>query len=205
MIRIVLLLIGYGFGLIQSGYFIGRLYGIDIHSKGSGNVGATNVQRVLGTKTGLIVLACDFLKAFVPCMIVKSIFRENPDTALLYCMYCGFGVVLGHNFPFYTGFRGGKGVAASAGLLFALNPLLGAVIVALFLCVVTITKFVSLGSIAAFVFYLPAACILYGNHTEFIILSFIVSLLGVIRHLPNIRRLIAGKENKFSFKRKKDE
>ena len=119
MERIICLVIGYAFGLFQTGYFLGKLNGIDIRKKGSGNVGTTNVIRNLGWKTGLITFAGDALKAIAAVLIVRFVFLHSTMRMLL-CTYAGFGAILGHDFPFYMHFKGGKGVATMAGTMIAL-------------------------------------------------------------------------------------
>ena len=109
MERVICLLIGYVFGLFQTAYFYGKAKGIDIRKYGSGNAGTTNALRVLGTKAGLIVLAGDCLKCIVAVCITKALFTTgHPENIYLLCLYTGAGAIIGHNFPFYMGFKGGK-------------------------------------------------------------------------------------------------
>ena len=109
IVRIVALVVGYCFGLIQTGYIFGKFNKIDIRDYGSGNSGATNALRVMGKKAGLIVLLGDFFKAFIPCLAFRLIFRNSEQiNNILLLLYCGLGVVLGHSFPAHLGFRGGK-------------------------------------------------------------------------------------------------
>ena len=115
MIRLVCLLIGYVFGCFQTAYIYGRLHGIDIRKYGSGNAGTTNSLRVLGKKAGIIVLLCDMLKTGLAMMVVRLLFRERyGDILYLLAIYAAAGTVLGHNFPCYLGFKGGKGIACTA-------------------------------------------------------------------------------------------
>ena len=122
MDRVLCLVMGYVFGLFQTGYLYGKINHIDIRNYGSGNSGTTNALRVLGKKAGLIVFAGDFLKTVFACLAARLIFQESPDTDL-YVLYAGLGVVLGHNFPCYLKFKGGKGIAVSFGVLLALFPI----------------------------------------------------------------------------------
>ena len=123
MIRVVCLLIGYVFGLFQTAFFLGKAKGIDIRQHGSGNSGTTNTLRVLGTKAGLIVFLGDCLKAIIAVCLVRFLFSETyPDLEYLLCLYTGAGVILGHNYPFYMNFKGGKGIAATAGMVIAFHP-----------------------------------------------------------------------------------
>lgn len=117
MIRIVCLAIGYCFGLFQTAFIYGKMHGIDIREKGSGNAGTTNALRVLGKKAGLIVFLGDALKAVFAMVLVHFLFENShPEMGALLRIYAGAGVVLGHNFPFYMGFKGGKGIAATGGI-----------------------------------------------------------------------------------------
>ena len=123
MERLVCLAVGYLFGIFQTGYIYGRVHGIDIRKYGSGNSGSTNALRVMGKKAGLTVFAGDFLKTVIPCMAVRCIFKNQPDYAYVYMLYIGLGVILGHNYPFYLHFKGGKGIAVSFGSLLGLIPM----------------------------------------------------------------------------------
>lgn len=110
MIRIVCLLIGYVCGLFQTSFIYGKMHGIDIRNYGSGNAGTTNALRVLGTKAGLIVFAGDVLKCILAVLLARLLFAAgHPDMKYLYMLYAGAGAILGHNFPFYLHFKGGKG------------------------------------------------------------------------------------------------
>lgn len=114
MERLVCLAVGYLFGIFQTGYIYGRVHGIDIRKYGSGNSGSTNALRVMGKKAGLTVFAGDFLKTVIPCMAVRCIFKNQPDYAYVYMLYIGLGVILGHNYPFYLHFKGGKGIGGNS-------------------------------------------------------------------------------------------
>ena len=149
MIRIICLVAGYAFGLIETGVIYGKLTGTDIRQHGSGNSGTTNALRVLGFKAGLIVFLGDFLKSFIPCIITRFILRDiYPDTYLLYVLYTGFGAVLGHIFPFYLHFKGGKGIATIGGTVVGLlEPLMILVLLILFVTAIAVSKYMSVGSI----------------------------------------------------------
>ena len=146
MERIVCILIGYVFGLFQTGYIYGRLHHVDIRKMGSGNAGSTNALRTLGVKAG----ACTFLGDSFKCIFAET----HGDILPLLSIYAGMGAVLGHNFPFYLKFKGGKGIAAMAGLLAALtNVWICLIAIVVFVTIVAVTKYVSVGSIAV-VFFL---------------------------------------------------
>ena len=118
MVRIICLLIGYAFGLFQTSYIYGRTKGIDIREHGSGNAGTTNALRTLGKKAGAITLAGDCIKCILAVLTVRLIFgASHPEMLKLLTVYAAAGTILGHNFPLYLGFRGGKGIAATAGLM----------------------------------------------------------------------------------------
>ena len=142
--RIIALLIGYGFGLFQTGYLYGKSKGIDIRKQGSGNAGTTNSLRVLGWKAGIITFAGDLLKAVFAVLLVKLIFHGTygADTKVLE-LYAGFGTVLGHNFPCYLQFRGGKGIACTTGVILAVCPPAVICCAVGFLIIVGITRYIS--------------------------------------------------------------
>ena len=153
--RVIALGIGYLFGLFQTGYLYGKSQGIDIRSEGSGNAGTTNSLRVLGIKAGLITFAGDLCKAILAVLLVKVLFRNAyPDAVKILELYAGFGAVLGHNFPFYLKFKGGKGIACTSGMILAVCPLAAPVCLILFIGSIAITRYVSLGSILVVTSYL---------------------------------------------------
>ena len=119
----------------------------DIRSKGSGNSGTTNVLRVMGVKAGILVFLGDFFKTVIPCVIVRIIWKDEPGLQHLLVLYTALGVILGHNFPFYMGFKGGKGIAATAGLLAAMDLRVAVVCLLAFVLIVAVTRYVSLGSL----------------------------------------------------------
>ena len=220
LIRVLCLLAGYCFGLIETGVLYGKLKGVDIRKYGSGNLGMTNALRVLGPKAGLVVFIGDLLKAFIPSLIANIIFRNiYPDTYMLYVLYTGFGAVLGHNFPFYLGFKGGKGISSSAGAIIGLlNPWMCLILLSIFVITVLITKYVSVGSIVLMLSFAITYVIFALNDLlcfnraipdsnaamiESIILACIMALLAIIRHKANIGRLIRHEENKLSFHKSK--
>ena len=181
--RIICLVGGYFFGIIQTSYIYGKLHGIDIREYGSGNAGTTNALRVLGKKAGAVVFLGDLFK----------------------------GVVLGHNFPFYMQFKGGKGIAATSGIAIGLLDWRVALIeLGLFVFCVVVTKYVSVGSICLVLGLLVSYTIFaytgsYGFTSdsmklESCIVLGLITLLAIYRHKQNIVRLIKGTENKFSLK-----
>ena len=209
MLRILLLIIGYFIGNIETGYIFGKLNKMDIRNYGSGNAGATNTLRVLGPKAGLIVFLGDFCKSLIPCLVVRYIFRDNVSLSYVYMLYIGLGVVLGHNFPFYLGFKGGKGVASTAGIIMALDIRIAAVCLAIFIVIVAVTRYVSLASIVVMIIFIGMSHMLvktsYGftdgtSPMEFRLLVVVIGFLSIFMHRANIKRLLSGTENKIGKK-----
>lgn len=209
MLRILLLIIGYFIGNIETGYIFGKIHKMDIRNYGSGNAGATNTLRVLGAKAGLVVFLGDFCKSMIPCLVVRFIFRDNVSLSYIYMLYIGLGVVLGHNFPFYLGFKGGKGVASTAGIIMALDIRIAVVCLIVFIITVAITRYVSLGSIFVMIILIGMSHFLvkfsYGfgegaSPMEFRLLTAAVGLLSIFMHRANIKRLLGGTENKIGKK-----
>lgn len=209
MLRILLLIIGYFIGNIETGYIFGKIHKMDIRNYGSGNAGATNTLRVLGAKAGLVVFLGDFCKSLIPCLVVRFIFRDNVSLSYIYMLYIGLGVVLGHNFPFYLGFKGGKGVASTAGIIMALDIRIAVVCLIVFIITVAITRYVSLGSIFVMIILIGMSHFFvkfsYGfgegaSPMEFRLLTSAVGLLSIFMHRANIKRLLGGTENKIGKK-----
>ena len=198
---IICLLIGYFCGCISSGYFVGKFYHKDIRTLGSGNAGTTNVLRTFGVVPAIITFVLDLAKAVVPVLLVRFFFpAQNDNYCYLFCLYCGLGVVLGHNYPFYLGFKGGKGIAVTAAVVMsAAHPIMIPVGLAIFLVVVILTRYVSLGSLFV-AWYIPANTLLFYNGKEGFLHMMVVSLLftffAYFQHRENIVRLLHGEENK---------
>ena len=211
MLRVFFVVFGYVLGLFQTGYLYGRMNHIDIRNYGSGNSGTTNALRVLGKKAGLIVFIGDFFKMVLACLLVRIFLKGDPNTDL-YVLYTGLGVVMGHNFPFYLGFKGGKGIASMAGLLVSMDWRVTLVCAAVFLGTVIITRYVSLGSIFVVILFfiqmvlyesMGAYQVAPGSRLEFYALAGVLTGMAIWRHRANIRRLLAGTENKLWGNKKK--
>ena len=210
MERILCLLTGYVFGLFQTGYLYGKMHHIDIRQYGSGNSGTTNALRVMGKKAGLLVFMGDFLKTVFACLLVRLVMKGDPSVDL-YVLYAGLGVVLGHNFPFYLHFRGGKGIACLAGILSTMDLRIMVSCMLVFGLAVGITRYVSLGSILVSLVFL-AELIFFGSQgsyqvteacfPEFCILGAFLTFMAIWRHRANIKRLLSGTENKLGAKKK---
>lgn len=213
MERLICLVIGYICGLFQTGYLYGKLHHIDIRQHGSGNAGTTNALRTLGWKAGVITFLGDCLKCIVAVWIAWMIFGKSHVRMFeLLAMYAGVGAVLGHNFPFYLHFKGGKGIAATAGILLAVNPRVAIVAYLTFIVIVVITRYVSLGSIVLVIMFAVGMVIqgeVFGTtltppeRYELYGLSLFLMLLAIYKHKANIKRLLNGTENKLSFSKKK--
>ncbi|MDO5406136.1 MAG: glycerol-3-phosphate 1-O-acyltransferase PlsY [Eubacteriales bacterium] len=211
MERVICLLMGYVFGLFQTGYLYSRAHSIDIRNYGSGNSGSTNILRVMGVKAGLVVFLGDAFKMIFACLLTRYLFREQPDMMYVYLLYTGFGVVMGHNYPFYMGFKGGKGIAASAGLLASTDWRVMLVCLVVFVTIVAVTRYVSLGSILVMILFFIGMVFFgyrgdYGIATahlmEFYGMAGVIAGMGIWRHHSNIRRLLSGTENKLGAKKK---
>lgn len=213
LVRVICLVIGYLFGMFESGYFYAKLHGTDIRKQGSGNSGSTNVLRVMGKKAGAIVLFFDVMKAILACLVVRLLFSGNEVPILLLVLYTGLGVVLGHNYPFYLNFKGGKGIAATGGCVLAIGDWrLTILCLSIFLIVVLVSRYVSLGSLvgvaALFLSWvsftqLGMIDLLPQYYFESYVVMFLFTALAFVRHRTNIQRLIAGNENKIFSKKEK--
>lgn len=199
---IVCLIIGYIFGCFQTGYLYGRLHGIDIRNYGSGNVGTTNTLRTLGKKAGYITYLGDALKAIFAILLVRYVIYPGSADNLLLTMYTGFGVVLGHNYPFYLKFKGGKGIAVTSGVMvafdirFAIPGAIG------FFLVFFLTRYVSLGSLVLAVIFPVCILIFYPGQWHLFVVSLVFCAMAFWRHRANIVRLLHGTENRFDKKKK---
>ena len=189
------IIIGYVFGLFQTGFIIGKMHNIDIRDYGSGNSGTTNTMRTLGKKYGFITYFGDALKAVFAIILTSFMFgKVCSDSMMVIALYTGLGVVLGHNFPFYMNFKGGKGIAASSGVIFAISFF--------------DWKFSSLCMMTGFFIemivwgQLGMVHNLHSNDKiEAYILVFIMTSLSFIRHKENIKRLLNGTERKIGHKK----
>ena len=221
-LRILCLVLGYLFGMIQTAYLYGKAKGIDIREHGSGNAGTTNTLRVLGKKAGLVVFVGDLAKMCIPCLVlgfvIDSFFPDLADMKYLLKLYMGFGGVIGHNFPFYLGFKGGKGIAATSGMILGFYwPFIPMGLITFFGTLV-ITHYVSLSSLVLMAGFMTMMLVVGINGLgafsaipdtvllEMYIVTFAIVLMAYIRHLPNIKRLLEHNERKtYVFKKNKPE
>lgn len=221
-IRIVYLVFGYAFGLIQTSYILGRINGIDIREHGSGNAGTTNTLRVLGRKAGLIVFLCDILKAFAAVVLAYYLIPvlfggEYQDLLYLFKLYTGLGVILGHNYPFYLKFKGGKGIAAMGGTILGFHGIFALTGFIIFFSTFFIAHYVSLASLVLSVGFF-AEMLIFGIAKigvfatipenvllEMYIVTFVISVMAFLRHHENIKKLLKGEERKTYLGKKKRE
>lgn len=192
MYEMAAIVAGYLLGSISFSYLYGRLFkGLDIRKHGSGNAGATNTLRVLGKGPAILVLALDVLKAIAAVWIGKWAGSGEPWIPVL----CGLSVIIGHNWPVFFGFRGGKGIATTIGVMATLCflPALYAGIIAILL--IALTRYVSLGSLL-FTALLPFFIWAMDRPTEYLWASIVIGVFAFVRHRSNIVKLVKGKENK---------
>src|SRR5882757_5090535 len=209
-------LAAYLLGSIPTGFLVARAKGVDIRSAGSGNIGATNAMRVLGKPTGIFVLLMDCAKGYIACAIlppliynfgsnwmgqhfsgIYGLFQDEPhEVQMIYLLTAGIFAVLGHNYTCWLKFKGGKGIATTAGVYLALAPWALLVGLVVFILAVLVTSYVSVGSIAAAI-ALPATVWIMSPHNLFLgIVTTALGLLAIYKHKSNIKRLMAGTENR---------
>ena len=199
-------IVSYLVGAIPCGLLIGFSKGIDIRKTGSGNIGATNVTRSVSPLAGKICFFCDFLKGMLPALLVQFVIKGAPIAAIV----CGMAAVLGHMFPIYLKFKGGKGISTAAGVAIALAPLPLLTALAIWGAIFYAFRYVSLASIIAAVM-LPVSAIVYhlfnigsavAQSRQTIIFFVVIAVLAVVKHTSNIKRLLNGTESRFEKKKK---
>ncbi len=206
LVRILCLLLGYGLGCISTSYLYGKARGIDVREHGSGNAGTTNTLRVLGRKAGAIVLAGDMLKTFFAILLTWLIFHWFfPDMDYLLRIYTGAGVILGHDYPFYMKFKGGKGIACSGAMILSFYWGIIPASVVIFFGIFFLTHYVSLASIFLYLGFM-AQLLIFGQSgllgmtqpmlNEMYIVAALLTALALFQHRENIKRLIKGEERK---------
>lgn len=202
MFRIACLMVGYFIGCIETAYFVSKAWKTDLRSQGSGNLGTTNALRVLGVKAGAATFAGDILKSVLSFAVCMLLF---PGGGVLAGMYGSVGAVLGHDFPFYLHFKGGKGIAATIGMVlglsFTVSPLLALIAFGIGIAGVAVSHTISAGSLVFSISIPIAAYFLHFPH-EITVLAAALCVLAVWKHRANIGRLLAGNENRFSIRKK---
>ena len=209
--NVITAIIAYLIGSVNFSVILSKkMAGFDVREKGSGNAGTTNMLRSVGKKAAALTLICDVLKgviAIVIAIILGNIFQVE-DKALL-VQIAGVAVVLGHTFPIFFGFKGGKGVATALGVLLMINWHIGLICLIFALVLMILTKMVSLGSVGAAILYpilvlcMPESTgyLVPGSHFNYIVFSIILAAIVIFNHRSNIKRLLSGTENKLDFKK----
>lgn len=207
---IIVAIIAYLLGSISFSVIISKkMAGFDVREKGSGNAGSTNVLRTVGKKAAAITLVCDILKGVVAILIALLAGKivQGLDNALL-VQLAGVFVIIGHTFPIFFKFKGGKGIATSLGVLLMINWQIGLICLVFALILMALTKMVSVGSIAAAILF-PVLVLFINqnyivadsNNWSYLIFSIIIAVLVIFNHRENLKRIFTGKENKLSFKK----
>jgi len=204
------LVAAYLLGAIPTAVWVGQAYyGIDVRQHGSGNAGATNTFRVLGKKPGAFVMLVDILKGWAATSLANFLVMLeviSPEKLVLFKIIMGILAVIGHIFPVYVGFKGGKGVATLMGMVLAIQPVAALICLGIFMVVLLVFKYVSLGSMLAAVAF-PLLLLLPRFHPDeplLIVFGFILSLLVILTHKKNIGRLLQGQESKIYLLKKKE-
>lgn len=214
-VRALCLIIGYLFGMVQTAFFYGKLKGIDIRKHGSGNAGTTNTLRVLGTGAGFVVLIGDMLKCILAILFTDLLFGSRfPEIVYLIRIYTAAGCVIGHDFPFYMNFKGGKGIACTAGYLCAFHPAFIPMFLIAFLVPFLITHYVSLGSLCIYTGFVIQTIIMgqlgifgmtQGALIELYIIAVLMAALAFWQHRANVARLLSRSERKtYLFKKNQE-
>ncbi|MEA4972045.1 MAG: glycerol-3-phosphate acyltransferase [Candidatus Metalachnospira sp.] len=192
MFRVACLVIGYFIGCIQTAYFVGKAYNVDISKTGSGNLGTTNTVRALGIKAGLFTFWCDVAKSLAAFLICKAVFKTDPIVA---GFYGSAGAIIGHDFPFFHKFKGGKGIATMVGMMFGTFPF-PALIVFIIALTILLSGYVSVTSLALAVM-IPISLHICGYPSEAVWVTIALAVLAFLQHRQNIKRLINGTESRF--------
>lgn len=211
---IIMAVIAYLIGSVNFSVIISKkMAGFDVREKGSGNAGSTNVLRTVGKKAAIITLICDILKGVVSVLIallVGVIAGESANSAIV-VEIAALAVVIGHTFPVFFGFRGGKGVATSLGVILIVNWKIGLICLVFALALMALTRMVSLGSISASVLFAVLTMFIRDSYIggiefdfSFIIFGILLAALVIYNHRSNLKRIINGTENKLNFKKKEE-
>jgi acyl phosphate:glycerol-3-phosphate acyltransferase len=200
------LIIGYLLGSIPTGFLVAKARGVDIRAVGSGNIGATNVFRILGKAAGVFVLLADAAKGWVAVFVVARLCAAafypggSPRALEWFQLGAGVAAILGHNYTCWLHFKGGKGIATSAGVLVALTPWGLLVALGIWILVFALSRYVSLASICA-AFVLPFAAWVLGASVTLIVITAALAALAIYKHKSNIKRLMNGTENRIGSKK----
>ena len=210
-IYILVALVAYLIGSISfSVIFTKKLAGFDVREKGSKNAGSTNVLRTAGKKIAILTLICDILKGVVVILLAKLIgYIDRCEHVEYLIQIAGLAVVIGHTFPVFFGFKGGKGVATSLGIILIINWKIGLICLVFGILLIAITRMVSLASISAAVLFAVLTlfmrdCYIVSFEASYIIFGFALAAFVIFNHRSNLKRIIAGNENKISFSKKEE-
>jgi len=197
------LALGYLLGSFNTAVIVGKIYGKDIRSHGSKNAGLTNTLRVLGKPAAAFVLAGDILKGIVACLIGLYLgvnVRSGESVDCVSLLAAGAGAVIGHNWPVYFGFTGGKGALTAATVMFMFNWVMALICLGFFVMIVALTRYVSLGTVSAAILFVALSFMpAFGNTFYFDVFAGLMALMIIFKHRENIRRLLSGTENKLAF------
>ena len=198
--NLIILVVAYLLGSINTSIIVSKIMiGDDIRNHGSGNAGATNTLRTVGKKGAIFVVLGDVLKA-VAAVLVAKLISDSPNAVYI----AGLGAVLGHNFPLYFRFKGGKGIIVSTVVILFADPLLGLITMIAAISIMAVSRYVSLGSVLGAVLFVILALVFKNSNAEFIVFAIMLAFLAIYMHRSNIARLLAGKESKLSFGSKED-
>lgn len=191
--NLIVLIISYLLGSINTSIIVSKIMlHDDIRNHGSKNAGATNALRIMGKKGAILVVIGDILKAVISLILAKLILPGEENAVYI----AGIGVILGHNFPLYFGFKGGKGIVVSTVSMLFADPVIGIFVVVVSILIMAISRYVSLGSILGAVLFVVLSLIFKNQNPDFIVFSLIISILAIYMHKTNIKRLLSGTENK---------
>lgn len=194
------LVLGYFLGSLNTAVIVGKIYGKDIRSHGSKNAGLTNTLRVLGKSAAVFVLSGDILKGIIACLIglfLGVYFYSGDAKDCVSLLAAGAGAVIGHNWPVYFGFKGGKGALTAVAVLFMVDWVMALLSLGFFVIIVALTRYVSLGTICATMLFAAISYLPFLGHTlYFNIFAWLMAFMVIFRHMENIQRLLSGTENK---------
>lgn len=188
--------LGYFVGCFSTGFIIGKMKKVDIRQYGSKSSGTTNALRTLGPKAGILTLLGDMLKAIIAIVLVRFLLFPDKDYVSLLSLYTGLGVVIGHNYPIWLKFQGGKGIASTAGAFIAIDPLIVPFGLPVFVISVAITRYVSVGSLFIALMFPTWIAIRNPGNIHMLLVALVYTVLAFIKHRSNIKRIINGTENK---------
>jgi len=198
IVKVVLVgVVGYLLGSANSSLIVGKFYGVDVREHGSGNAGATNTLRTLGKSAAIFTTLGDLLKTIISCIIGLIVAGD------LGLMTAGMAAIIGHNWPVYFKFKGGKGILASAVVVIMMDWKLALILLAAFFIIVVLTRYISLGSVIATALF-PIAAVISGKSSEFLFIAILLAELAIIRHCANLDRVFKGTESKFGQKKTED-